>query len=1014
MELGARFRSYEDFRERFRAYKQAQGCRYGLRSCVSVRCHNRQHGTAVREDVVFMQVKFGCARTQKYSKKRKQQPSMCPAYFVLQYKEDIDQLVISELNSNHIHADPVFSLTRATAATASTMARNGPATKLRKQHQAGGTESAAAVDEDSHVVAGEPVDGMPAPYGAPTLPEAAKENASASALVRVAEVMKTFLRVDRGSLASISADSDHGLDRFSFQTSKMKSSFVQFPESLLLHRALSAGGQVLYAFIVESKERVGKVVHLSLLKGDTGRSVRKMLTVFKEFNPKWQKVQAVFVDVSFFHKAILHELFPSALVLLSVYHTVRLLEKNVKEAEISSSLKQDLTLALQEAVFSPSATSLDALSQLVKRVVSPELYDYLQANWFSCELLWCMHAEKGLHSCSTHMDSLDLITHRISSLFGQQPSLEASVLLFLECADCLDSKGLESLNRGFSSTEDGRSGLWEKPGVRTGAAAEPGPVSGSPTLAEPTGQAAAAGTGCMLAALRESCTDLGSWLCLKEWEVVQTSTQLLSPTPGGLTVWLLEDVHRMGPLLLCALLLGLSRAAPPGHEVTFLPGLGKQPSFRHFSGYLCAGPGKHLHYWFVEAQSNPQSSPLVLWLNGGPGCSSMEGFLKEHGPFLIQPDGVTLKYNDYAWNKIANVLYLESPAGVGFSYSEDKKYATNDTEVARNNYLALKEFLRLFPEYSKNDLFLTGESYGGVYIPTLAEWVMQDPSLNLKGIAVGNGLSSYEINDNSLVYFAYYHGLLGTELWRDLQAFCCSQGKCNFHDNSNLNCTLKMGEMIQIVEESGLNIYNLYAPCDGGVPGSVRYEGDYLITHDLGNSFIRMPMRFSWRQNLLRMPVARNKVRMDPPCTNSTAPRVYLNSPEVRKALHISPDAPEWQVCSFEVNHGYKRLYMQMNDQYLKLLGATKYRILVYNGDVDMACNFLGDEWFVDSLCQKVQVARRPWLYTEGGENQIGGFVKEFTNIAFLTVKGAGHMVPTDRPLAAFTMFSRFIKNEPY
>lgn len=113
--------------------------------------------------------------------------------------------------------------------------------------------------------------------------------------------------------------------------------------------------------------------------------------------------------------------------------------------------------------------------------------------------------------------------------------------------------------------------------------------------------------------------------------------------------------------------------------------------------------------------------------------------------------------------QIANILYVESPAGVGFSYSDDKKYATNDTEasdwespaplpahpwlwgaasppdratfslqVAHNNYLALKDFLRLFPEYSKNDLFLTGESYGGVYIPTLAEWVMQDPSLNLK------------------------------------------------------------------------------------------------------------------------------------------------------------------------------------------------------------------------------------------------------------------------------------------
>ncbi|NXF47362.1 ZSWM3 protein, partial [Oceanites oceanicus] len=549
MELGARFGSYEEFRERFRAYKLAQGCRYGLRSCLSVRCHNRQRGTAVREDVVFMQVKFGCARTQKYSKKRKQQPSLCPAYFVLQYKEDIDQLVISELNSNHVHADPVFSLTRATATTANTAARDGPATKLRKQQHAGGTDSGAVADEDSHAVTGQSVDVAPASYRAPMLPEAAKENASASALVRVAEVMKTFLRVDRGSLASISSDSDHGLDRLSFQTSKMKSSFMKFPTSLLLHRALSEGGHVLYAFLVESEERAGRVVHLSLLKDDTRHSVRKMLTVFKEFNPEWQKVQAVFMDMSFFHKAILHELFPSAQVLLSVYHTVRLLERSVKEAEISSSFKQNLTLALQKAVFFPSAASLDALSQLVKHVVSPELYDYLRANWFSCELLWCLHAGKGLHSCSTHMDSLDLITHRISSLFVQQPSLEASVLRFLECADCLDSRGLESLSQGFSGTEeDDQSSLQEKPDARAGAAAEPGPVSGSQVLAEhaePAGQAAAAGTGCMLAALRASCTELGSWLCLKEWEVVQTSTQLLSPAPGSLAVRLLEDAQRV-------------------------------------------------------------------------------------------------------------------------------------------------------------------------------------------------------------------------------------------------------------------------------------------------------------------------------------------------------------------------------------------------------------------------------------------------------------------------------------
>lgn len=82
--------------------------------------------------------------------------------------------------------------------------------------------------------------------------------------------------------------------------------------------------------------------------------------------------------------------------------------------------------------------------------------------------------------------------------------------------------------------------------------------------------------------------------------------------------------------------------------------------------------------------------------------------------------------------QIANVLYLESPAGVGFSYSNDKSYATNDTEVAQSNFEALQDFFRLFPEYKDNELFLTGESYAGIYIPTLAVLVMQDPSMNLQ------------------------------------------------------------------------------------------------------------------------------------------------------------------------------------------------------------------------------------------------------------------------------------------
>ncbi|XP_007533123.1 lysosomal protective protein [Erinaceus europaeus] len=455
-----------------------------------------------------------------------------------------------------------------------------------------------------------------------------------------------------------------------------------------------------------------------------------------------------------------------------------------------------------------------------------------------------------------------------------------------------------------------------------------------------------------------------------------------------------------------------TQAAADQDEIQHLPGLAKQPSFRQYSGYLKASGSKHLHYWFVESQKDPKTSPLVLWLNGGPGCSSLDGLLTEHGPFLVQPDGATLEYNPYSWNLIANMLYLESPAGVGFSYSNDKSYGTNDTEVAQSNYEALQDFFSHFPEYKNNELFLTGESYAGIYIPTLAVLVMQDPSMNLQGLAVGNGLSSYEQNDNSLVYFAYYHGLLGNRLWSSLQSYCCSQNKCNFYDNKDPGCQTSLQEVSRIVSNSGLNIYNLYAPCAGGVPGYLRYEKDTIVVQDMGNLFTSLPLKRTLHQVLLR---SGENVRLDPPCTNTTAPSTYLNNPYVRKALHIPEQLPRWDMCNLLVNIQYRRLYQSMYSQYLKLLTTQKYRILLYNGDVDMACNFMGDEWFVDSLNQKMEVQRRPWLvdYGDSGE-QIAGFVKEFSHISFLTIKGAGHMVPTDKPQAALTMFSRFLNKQPY
>ena len=112
-----------------------------------------------------------------------------------------------------------------------------------------------------------------------------------------------------------------------------------------------------------------------------------------------------------------------------------------------------------------------------------------------------------------------------------------------------------------------------------------------------------------------------------------------------------------------------------------------------YSGYLDLEDNTvHMHYFFFPSQSNPQTDPVLFWFNGGPGCSSLLGALYEHGPFLINDAFASLIENQFAWNKKANVVYIESPANVGFSYMDTKPPVWNDELVAKLNARAIREF----------------------------------------------------------------------------------------------------------------------------------------------------------------------------------------------------------------------------------------------------------------------------------------------------------------------------------
>jgi len=157
-------------------------------------------------------------------------------------------------------------------------------------------------------------------------------------------------------------------------------------------------------------------------------------------------------------------------------------------------------------------------------------------------------------------------------------------------------------------------------------------------------------------------------------------------------------------------------------RITDLPGLHHDPGFRQYAGYLTVDDdthqGRKLFYWYVESQRDPDTDPFVFWTNGGPGCSGLLGFGTEHGPFYISQKG-DLTSNPYSWNTVANMLYVEQPVSVGFSYLNDPHhdYSTGDDRVASDAYEFILQFFIQFPQRRSNPFYVSSESYGGHYMP---------------------------------------------------------------------------------------------------------------------------------------------------------------------------------------------------------------------------------------------------------------------------------------------------------
>eukprot|EP00656_Telonema_subtile_P043252 TRINITY_DN49631_c0_g1_i2.p1 TRINITY_DN49631_c0_g1~~TRINITY_DN49631_c0_g1_i2.p1 ORF type:complete len:483 (+),score=84.11 TRINITY_DN49631_c0_g1_i2:193-1641(+) len=472
--------------------------------------------------------------------------------------------------------------------------------------------------------------------------------------------------------------------------------------------------------------------------------------------------------------------------------------------------------------------------------------------------------------------------------------------------------------------------------------------------------------------------------------------------------------------LFYVLILGASATnlGPPDDIVASLPGWSGPLPSTWYSGFLQLPQStKQLHYLLTEAEAplDPATAPLVLWLNGGPGCSSMEGLLYEHGPLVVSDahappninhDGAgssstnatALVRNKWAWSRAANVLYLEAPAGVGFSWATDKsELITGDNQTAYDNLVALSVFFQKFPDLRSNPFYVSGESYGGVYVPTLSLKIYQQGSQfpgNMQGYLVGNGVFDFEDAAATQVPFAYGHGMISTKLHTQLTAACASG---YVHPSAQCAALLKQVASMSV----DTNGYDVYRTC---------YDPAHTPTMGQLLSFSRAAEdRHSWLQQRSSNRVILASGEEAVPCINSVEGTAYLNRDDVRRALHVDTSPNTWQICggcTYKDDGVYKSI-VSVHQQ----LQAYSPRALVYNGDVDPGCNYLWAEASVAKIGPAEVEAWRPWVYDVSvvGE-QLGGFVTAFEgNLTFATVHGAGHMSPQWRPEAVFNMLQRFL-----
>jgi len=404
-----------------------------------------------------------------------------------------------------------------------------------------------------------------------------------------------------------------------------------------------------------------------------------------------------------------------------------------------------------------------------------------------------------------------------------------------------------------------------------------------------------------------------------------------------------------------------AQALPEKKEVTAEAFLGE----KMFTGFIHTGyEGGEMFYTFFPSRGEPASDPFVMWLTGGPGCSSEIAWLQENGPFWGQPNA-TLAYNEHSWSSVANMLYVDQPLGTGFSETNDPlNYAKNEKQISKDMDTFLTKFLTLFPHLVDRPFYITGESYAGHYIPSIAHYLLQNPiqGLNFKGVAIGNGWVDPYTQFPAYADFAYANNLISNRTYQHAK--------------------------------------KAYQACDRAVESGI-WEIANVLCEPLTTQLL----------GTLNPYDIRLQCEVPPLCYNETGIGNFLNDPSVQEAMGVDK---RWVDCNYVVHTTLLGDWiLSVRKKVAGLLAAGK-AVLIYNGDQDYICNWFGGLDWVHKIQWEHQADFRQKEMTDWVvDGKAVASQKTVENLTFMRVFSAGHMVPMDQPEVALLMFDAFLKG-PY